>query len=458
MLEELSAAANLFDFQPEPKASGRLSRVLGLTIEAVGLKAAVGSRCLIEHPEHSPVEAEVVGFSDEKTFLVALCGQHELYPGARVRPVQQSSKLAVGPELLGRVINSLEQPLDQLGELKPGSEVLFRSSVINPMLRQPIESPLDVGVRSINSLLTLGKGQRVGLFAGSGVGKSTLLGMITRYTSADVVVVGLVGERGREVREFIDQNMVEETRKKAIVVAAPADETPLMRVRAANVATRIAEYFRDQGKQVLLLMDSLSRFAQAHREIALAAGEPPATRGYPASVFAKLPSLVERAGNGAVGSGSLTAIYTVLTDGDELQDPVADAARAILDGHLVMSRKLADAGHFPAIDIGASVSRVMPSVTAKPHQQSALQFKQWNAAYEEVRDLLAIGAYRQGANPVVDQAVAKWPFMQSFLQQSVDQGVSIRDSIEGLEQLVSSPGAAELQVAPEPLVPVSNEQ
>lgn len=435
MLEQIAELAETFEFTPEPKATGRLSRVVGLTIEAVGLRASVGSRCLIEHPDHKPVEAEVVGFDDDRSYLVALAGQHQLYPGSRVRPLESSGRLAVGPELLGRVLSALAEPLDDLGIVQTNQSVKFNAPSINPMRRQPIEQALDVGVRAINSLLTLGKGQRIGLFAGSGVGKSTLLGMITRYTAADVVVVGLVGERGREVREFIDQNMDDSTRKKAIVIASPADETPLMRIRAANVATRIAEHFRDQGKQVLLLMDSLSRFAQAHREVALAAGEPPASRGYPASVFAKIPALVERAGNGDTGGGSLTAIYTVLTDGDELQDPIADAARAILDGHIVLSRELADAGHFPAIDVGASVSRVMTAICSDEQLQHAMRFKQWNAAYNEVRDLLSIGAYQQGADAMTDGAIAKWPFMQAFLQQSVSLQSNMQKSGEALAAL-----------------------
>ena len=439
MLEELSHAASQFEFTPEPKATGRIHRVVGLTIEAIGLRAAVGSRCVIEHPEHRPVEAEVVGFEDDRSYLVALAGQNQLFPGSRVRPLDSSGLIGVGDALLGRVINALEEPLDDHGEINCQQSVRFAGPRINPMQRQPINTPLDVGVRSINSLLTLGRGQRIGLFAGSGVGKSTLLGMITRYTAADVVVVGLVGERGREVREFIDHNMDESTRRKAIVVASPADETPLMRIRAANTATRIAEHFRDSGKHVLLLMDSLSRYAQAHREVALAAGEPPATRGYPASVFAKLPTLVERAGNGEHGKGSLTAIYTVLTDGDELQDPVADAARAILDGHIVLSRELADAGHFPAIDVGASVSRVMPNICDTGQLQQAMQFKQWNAAFNDVRDLISIGAYQQGANPLADAAVAKWPFMQAFLQQAVEAGVDMQKATHDLGQLVSTP-------------------
>ncbi len=448
MLEQLHTAAEQFNYRPEPKSTGRLTRVVGLTIEAVGLRVAVGSRCLIEHPEHSPVEAEVVGFCEDKAYLVALCGQQHLYPGSRVRPLEHSGKFRCDDALLGRVVDALADPLDGLGELSTERVIKFASSPVNPMQRQLICEPLDVGVRSINALLTLGRGQRIGLFAGSGVGKSTLLGMISRYTSADVVVVGLIGERGREVREFIDQNMREEMRQKAIVVASPADDTALKRVRAANLATRIAEDFRDRGKHVLLLMDSLSRFAQAHREIALAAGEPPATRGYPASVLAKLPALVERAGNGVNPEGSLTAIYTVLTDGDELQDPVADASRAILDGHIVLSRSLADAGHFPAIDVGASISRVMTSVVNEQHGALAIRCKQWLAAYEEVRDLLSIGAYREGSDELSDTAVKKWPQIRQFLQQNVTERCPIEESVSALQQLISGASSAPQEASP----------
>lgn len=434
-IEQFCRLTQEFTVQPQPRVAGRLTRVIGLTIEAEGLSAAVGSRCLIVHPEHNPVEAEVVGFAAEKTFLVTLSGQEQLRPGAAVYAQPSSDAIAVGDELLGRVIDGLGEPLDGKGELRCSSHTSYAAPRLNPMLRQPITEPLDVGVRSINALLSIGRGQRVGLFAGSGVGKSMLLGMMTRHTRADVVVVGMIGERGREVREFIEQNLGPEGAKNAIVVAAPADDAPLLRLRAAHMATRIAEHYRDQGQHVLLLMDSLTRFAQAQREIALAAGEPPAVRGYPPSVFAKIPSLVERAGNAVDGDGSLTAIYTVLTEGDDLQDPVADAVRAILDGHIVLSRALADAGQYPAIDIEASVSRVMTQISQPDHLQRAQQFKRLNARYTQVQDLLSVGAYRAGADSETDVAIHYRQAMQAFMRQGLTESVSFAESQHVLNNL-----------------------
>jgi flagellum-specific ATP synthase len=431
--------ADTVEVQPRNKVYGRLTRVVGLTIEAIGLRAGIGSRCLIEHPEHAPVEAEVVGFDNETCFLVTLAGDAHLRPGSTVQVIDHNAGIGVGDALLGRVIDARGEPLDQRGELRAEQNVSLQTPRINPLLRKPIEEPLDVGVKAINSLLTIGRGQRIGLFAGSGVGKSVLLGMITRFTQADVVVVGLIGERGREEREFIDHSLGEEGMAKSVVVASPADDTPLMRVRAANLTTRIAEYYRDQGKNVLLLMDSLSRFAEAHREIALAAGEPPASRGFPASVFAHIPNLVERAGNASNGDGSLTAIYTVLTDGDAMANPVADCVRAILDGHIVLSRELADAGHYPAIDVEASISRVMPSVVSDEALADALEFKRLLARYGQVKDLLAVGAYQPGSDPVTDRAVALQPQLMRFLQQSMREGCDQLQSAAQMQQAMQLP-------------------
>jgi flagellum-specific ATP synthase len=314
----------------------------------------------------------------------------------------------------------------------------FAARGINPLARRPIHQPMDVGVRAINAILTVGQGQRMGLFAGSGVGKSVLLGMMTRGSVADVVVVGLIGERGREVKEFIEEILGAEGRERAVVVAAPADASPLMRLKGCETAITIAEYFRDQGMNVLLLMDSLTRYAQAQREIALAVGEPPATKGYPPSVFAKLPALVERAGNGGEGQGSITAFFTVLTEGDDLQDPIADAARAILDGHIVLSRELADAGHYPAIDIEKSISRVMPQVTSPEHLQLARLLKQFYSLYQQNRDLISIGAYSQGADPRIDRAILQKPYLDQFLQQGMKEVVSYDTGLSEL-QMVSGP-------------------
>jgi flagellum-specific ATP synthase len=374
--------------------AGRLVRVVGLTLEAVGVKAPVGSQCLVE-TAHGELLAEIVGFANDITFLMPEESLKGVMPGARVLPLSSRTKMPLSMNLLGRVINGVGKPLDGQGPIKSDSHYRPDNKPINPLSRRAISEVLDVGVRSINSFISVGKGQRMGLFAGSGVGKSVLMGMMTRGTTADVVVVGLVGERGREVKEFIEEILGEEGLKRAVVVAAPADNSPLMRLKGCETAVQISEYFRDQGLNVLLLLDSLTRYAQAQREIALAVGEPPATKGYPPSVFSKLPQLVERAGNGGEGQGSITAFYTVLTEGDDLQDPIADASRAILDGHVVLSRDLADAGHYPAVNIEGSISRVMPMVTTDEHQELAKQLKQMYALYQQNKDLIAIGIYQR---------------------------------------------------------------
>jgi len=314
--------------------------------------------------------------------------------------------------------------------------VRLTGKVINPLARQPISEPLDVGIRSINSLFTVGRGQRVGLFAGSGVGKSVLLGMMARYTSADIIVVALIGERGREVKEFVERILGPQDRKRAVVVATPADNPPLMRMHGAWLASAVAEYYRDRGANVLLLMDSLTRFAQAQREIGLAIGEAPATKGYPPSVFARMPQLVERAGNGVAGGGSITAFYTVLTEGDDNNDPIADAARAILDGHIVLSRRIAESGQYPAIDVEASVSRAMHEISPAPQLQMARRLRQTLSTYEHNRDLIAIGAYQRGSDPRVDAAIAMWPRIQKFLQQDMRERVTFTDSISALADVL----------------------
>jgi len=417
---------------------GRLRRVVGLTLEAEGCEAPLGARCLVTTADGSELDTEVVGFADERLLLMPVTEMHGVLPNARVRPCAHTSGLPVGMALLGRVIGADGVPLDGLGPLDVDEHALLKNEPINPMARKPIDTPLDTGVRAINSLLTVGRGQRLGLFAGSGVGKSTLLGMMTRYTDADVVVVGLIGERGREVKEFVEHTLGVEGRARAVIVAAPADAPPLKRLRGAQYATAIAEWFRDRGQRVLLLMDSITRYAQAQREIALAIGEPPATKGYPPSVFAMLPALVERAGNDAEGRGSITAFYTVLTEGDDYRhDPIADASRAILDGHIVLSRDLAEAGHYPAIDIEASISRVMPAVVKREHLRSAQRFRQVYSAYRQQRDLIAVGAYQKGSDPQVDHAIAMWPKLRDFLQQEVDAPTTLADAIGSLEALTA---------------------
>lgn len=416
---------------------GRLTRMVGLTLEAVGFQAPVGSRCEVLAPGQRPVEAEVVGFSGELLYLMPTGDMRGLVPNARVRPIRSDSQVPVGEGMLGRVVDGAGKPLDGKGPLKVKDKVPLHGAPVNPLARSPIREHLDVGVQSINALLSVGRGQRMGLFAGSGVGKSVLLGMMTRFTEADVIVVGLIGERGREVKEFIEDILGEKGMQRAVVVASPADHSPLMRLHGAMLATSIAEYFRDQGKQVLLLMDSLTRYAQAQREIALAIGEPPATKGYPPSVFSLLPQLVERAGNGPAGGGAITAIYTVLTEGDDQQDPVADAARAILDGHIVLSRQLAESGHYPAVDVEASISRVMPHIISSEHQQRAQQFKQVYATFRQNQDLINVGAYSRGSDPLIDEAIALFPALQQLLRQGMDQAVNWQQSDNSLKQVMT---------------------
>ncbi len=429
---------------------GRVTKVTGLVMEAVGLRLPVGSACYIELPGQGKIDAEVVGFDGDRLFLMPQSDLSGVIPGAPVLPAQvesndhkhphrrtsdRSRHLPVGYELLGRVVDANGRPLDSLGPLRTQDSAPLGARIYNPLERAPIVDTLDVGVRAINSMLTVGRGQRLGLFAGSGVGKSVLLGMMARYTTADIIVVGLIGERGREVKEFIEHILGEEGLARSAVVAAPADAPPLMRMQGAAYATSIAEYFRDQGKSVLLIMDSLTRYAMAQREIALAIGEPPATKGYPPSVFAKLPILVERAGNGREGGGSITAFYTVLTEGDDQQDPIADSARAILDGHIVLNRQLAESGHYPAIDIEQSISRAMHNITSSDHQQLARKLKQLYSSYQRSRDLINVGAYVAGSNPTIDEAIRLHPAINQFLQQNIDEKSSISESLAVLQSL-----------------------
>ncbi len=419
---------------PPPPVAGRLTRMIGLTLEATGCQAAVGDRCEIVTTDDMHINAEVVGFAGENIFLMPTGDIHGLKPGARVLPRPGTGTVAVGPGLLGRVVDGAGEPLDGRGPIAVAARVRLAGTPINPLARRRISEPLDVGVRAINGLLTVGRGQRLGLFAGSGVGKSVLLGMMARYTQADVIVVGLIGERGREVKEFIEKILGPDGLARAVVVATPADHPPLMRLHGAWLATSIAEYFRDQGASVLLIMDSLTRFAQAQREIGLAIGEAPATKGYPPSVFARLPQLVERAGNGVNNGGSITAFYTVLVEGDDHNDPIADAARAILDGHIVLSRRIADGGRYPAIDVEASVSRVMHDIAAPAHIEQARRFRQRSALYEHNRDLITIGAYQRGSDPRVDEAITSWPQIEAYLRQDMRESVRLADSVTQLQQ------------------------
>jgi flagellum-specific ATP synthase len=418
------------------KVYGSLMRTVGLVMEARGIHVAIGERCFVDGESGRLLSAEVVGFDGGRVLLMVEGHAGGLAPGARVIPAGRTMEVSVGPELLGRVIDGSGLPIDGRGQIRSAERVPLFGQSINPMRRALVEEPLDVGVRSINALFSVGRGSRLGLFAGSGVGKSVLLGMMARYTSADVVVVGLIGERSREVKEFVERILGSEGLAKAVVVAAPANESALGRVHGAYRATAIAEYFRDRGQQVLLLMDSLTRFAMAQREIGLAVGEIPASRGYPPSVFGRISSLCERAGNGAEGSGGITAFYTVLVEGDDPNDPVGDAARSILDGHLVLSRKLADRGHFPALDVGASVSRVMPAVVSADQVHATQRFKQLYNRLEESRDLIAIGGYRPGHDAELDRAVSLQPAISHFLCQDMTNAVRFSESVAALEQIV----------------------
>ncbi|MGD2118274.1 MAG: flagellar protein export ATPase FliI [Chromatiales bacterium] len=420
---------------------GKLTRMIGLTLEAIGCRAAIGAQCDVISSNGENIEAEVVGFSGESLYLMPTGDIRGLEQDARVVPTGRVGEALVGDSLLGRVIDGAGRPLDGKGPLRADDRRPLTGESINPLSRSPIREPLDVGVRAINSLLSVGRGQRLGLFAGSGVGKSVLLGMMTKYTNADVVVVGLIGERGREVKEFVENILGEDGLRKAVVVAVPADQAPLRRMHGAMLATSIAESFRDKGHQVLLLMDSLTRYAQAQREIGLAINEPPATKGYPPSVFAKLPQLVERAGNGEKGGGSITAFYTVLTEGDDQNDPIADAARAILDGHIVLSRRLAEAGHYPAIDIEASISRAMNDITTLEHQLSARDFKRLYSVYQQNRDLISVGAYERGSDTQIDQAINAIDMLQDFLRQDMYTPVNLQQSLLDLETLFPQTGS-----------------
>ena len=420
---------------PSPERCGTLVRLVGLRMEARGIMAPVGSSCEIIGQDGHKIEAEVVGFNDKTLYLMPLTEPVGIGPGASVRMAHDLGTACLGPELLGRVIDGRGEPLD--GKPKPAckARLSLLGLPINPMERGPIDSVLDVGVKAINGLLTLGRGQRVGLVAGSGVGKSVLLGMMTRFTKADVVVIGLVGERGREVQAFIQESLGEEGLAKSVVVAAPANVSPVLRLKAAHMTHVIAEYFRDQGLNVLMLVDSLTRVAHAQREIGLAIGEPPTAKGYPPSVFALLPNLIERAGVGRHGHGSITAIYTVLAEGDDANDPIVDIARASLDGQVMLSRKLADAAHYPAIDLNGSISRVMQSLLSPADLKLANKFRRLWSLYQQNVDLIQVGAYETGSNPTLDEAIRLRESMEQYLRQDMHEGkdeASTREDIRNM--------------------------
>jgi FliI/YscN family ATPase len=420
---------------------GRVVRIAGLVVEAVGHDVGMGALCRVSSlTDGRAVLAEVCGFQDGSVLLMSLGDLEGIHAGAMVQPLGRSFGVQVGPGLLGRVLDGIGNPIDGGPRIEIAERMPLVAEPPNPLHRQPIGEPLVTGVRAIDGLLTLGRGQRVGIFAGSGVGKSTLLGMIARRSTADVNVIALLGERGREVREFIDHALGPEALARSVVIVATGDQAALVRARGALVATAIAEYFRDEGKQVLLMVDSITRVAMAWREIGLAVGEPPTTKGYPPSVFAHLPRLLERAGNGAVGG--ITGLYTVLVDGDDFNEPVADAARSILDGHVVLTRRLAGAGHFPAIDVLESKSRLRDLVTPRDHQASANAFLRAEAAYREKEDLLMVGAYQKGSDPSVDAAVANRDAMLGFLRQDSAEATPYGETRARLDALATRLDAA----------------
>lgn len=412
---------------------GKVSQVVGLVIEGYCPETSVGAICEIRPKGGAPIPAEVVGFKNNKTLLMPLGELRGVGLDSLIAVRRDKASLKVGPMMLGRIIDGLGNPIDDKGPLHADEEYPIYAAPVNPMSRPPIRKPLDLGIRSINGLLTCGQGQRVGIMAGSGVGKSTLLGMIARYTEADVNVIALIGERGRELREFVEKDLQEQGLAKSVVVVATSDQPPLVRMRGAYLATTIAEYFKDQGKKVLLMMDSATRFAMAMREVGLAIGEPPTTKGYTPSVFAALPKLLERTGNFA--EGSITGLYTVLVEGDDFNEPISDAMRSILDGHIILSRELAARNIYPPIDILSSASRVMTDVTEGSHQQLAGKFKELMATYRQSEDLINIGAYKAGTNPKIDYAIQKHDSMISYLKQAVTDPVSMTDAVSDMQAI-----------------------
>jgi flagellum-specific ATP synthase len=420
------------------KSCGYVTQVVGLVIEANGPVTQIGCVCDIYGKENEPpVKAEVLGFRDQTVLMMPLEEIRSIGPGSRVVAQEKNATIAVGQQLLGRVIDGLGNPMDGLGALNTEVEYPIYGNPINPLLRKRISKPLDLGVRAINGLLSVGCGQRMGIFAGSGVGKSTLMGTIAQKSQADVNVIALIGERGRELNEFIEKELGESGLKKSVVVVATSDHLPLVRVRGAFVATSIAEFFRDQGLQVNLMMDSLTRFAMAQREIGLALGEPPTTKGYTPSVFTLLPKLLERAGT-SDHEGAITGLYTVLVEGDDMNEPIADAARSILDGHIVLTRELADQNHYPAIDILKSVSRVMADITGLQHKHNAGRFKELLAAYRKAEDLINIGAYVVGSNPKIDQAIDKIEMINKYLRQEMHDNVNFEESLVALDTIMQA--------------------
>jgi flagellum-specific ATP synthase len=417
------------------KRLGRVSQVVGLTIESIGPDVNVGNKCLIRANKRSePIAAEVVGFKNNLILLMPLGNMSGIGPGSIVEASPEPLKVRVCEGLLGRVLNGVGEPMDGKGMILGGDEFPVTNAPPNPMERDRITEPMPLGIKAIDGLLTVAKGQRVGIFAGSGVGKSTLMGMIARNTKAEINVIALIGERGREVREFIEKDLGEDGLKRSVLVVATSDQPALVRLKAAEIGTAVAEYFRAKGRDVVLMMDSLTRYAMAQREVGLAVGEPPVSRGYTPSVYAALPKLLERAGKDA--AGSITGLYTVLVDGDDLTEPVTDTSRGILDGHIVLSRKLANKNHYPAIDVLASISRVLSDVITKEHKKRAGEIKRLMAVYADAEDLINIGAYAAGSNPAIDEAIAKNPGIKEFVAQSTDQKFEFEETTAIMEEIL----------------------
>ena len=422
------------------RVNGKVSEIVGLVVEGHGPAASIGELCGIYPASgQAPFNAEVVGFKNGKVLLMPLEGMHGLGPGCRIMSLGRQAGVRVGPALLGRVIDGLGVPIDSRGIMECFEEYPIYADPINPLQRGRISEPMDLGIRAINGVLTCGKGQRMGIFAGSGVGKSVLLGSIAKHTRADVNVIGLIGERGREVREFLEKNLGKEGLKRSVVVVAASDMHPLIRMRAAYVATAIGEYFRDQGADVLLMVDSLTRFAMAQREIGLSVGEPPTTKGYTPSVFSLLPKLLERSGSLEKG-GSITGLYTILVEGDDFNEPVADAARSILDGHIALSRDLASRSHYPAIDILQSISRVMVDLVDPEHRRMAAGIQKIVSSYKKAEDLINIGAYIEGSNPEIDDAIRMIHSVNGFLRQGIDEQIDFQQTRRDMQALFAQTG------------------
>ena len=427
--------SRLLDRVDPVAVSGRVAQAVGLVIEGYAPMTTVGELCEISREDGGgSIAAEVVGFRGDRVLLMPLGEMQGIGPGSLITMTGQVAHLPVGPGLLGRILDGLGRPLDEKGPIPYLERYPLHAAPPNPLQRARIRTPLDLGIRAINGFLTCGQGQKMGIFSGSGVGKSVLLGMISRYTNADVNVIALIGERGREVKEFLERDLGQAALQRSIVIVATSDQAPLVRLRAALVATTVAEYFRDAGKQVLLLMDSLTRLAYSQREVGLAIGEPPATKGYTPSVFTMLPKLLERVGTGP-GAGAITGLYTVLVDGDDLTDPVADAARSILDGHIVLSRALAAQNHFPAIDLLQSTSRVMRDIVSREHGDAAGTVRELIARYRQSEDLILLGAYKQGMNKTLDRAVKAQDAVNAYLRQGIDESAALGMSVQGLRAL-----------------------